>query len=361
MTSAKATAIAAGSLVVFFLSVLGFQYFSVNRADSAVSEGASQSEAEGGSQAARNIETPEGESVPSGLVLQEDVGDLQVKAYVNDKQNGSVLEVWQDKEHPVKLFQLPIDNDVKVALKKITPGNGDGEPTALIPLVKGKADFVIVETAPVVARKYQASVLVVERTKASGLESVSLLGVLPESIEPLELQSKNAAGPYQLVVRPSFAQMTGASAVDQKVILRVEEEKKRKGGQIQNALILDWKAMRAHAMSKKDLADRARSVEAAFSSFSGLPLGAESDEDNTVVQDPQSLVAQVPVELTETVLQLYCAGQGSQVKGFVERSWPADKQGKNEFLTAIKSLADKDKLWSEVLAGPAHPRKTRLF
>lgn len=355
MSSAKATAIAAGSVVVFSLSVLAFQYFSVNKASSAVSEVPTSSDVQ------RNIDTPEGESVPSGLVLQEDVSDLQVKAYVNDKQNGSFIEVWQDKEHPVRLFQLPIDNDVKVTLKKISPENGAGELTALIPLIKGKADFIIIETAPVVARKHQANVLVIERTKASGLESVELLGVLPESIEPLELQSKNAAGPYQLVVRPSFAQMTGASAVDQKVILRVEEVKKRKGGQIQKALVLDWKAMRAMAMSKRDLAARARTVELAFSSFSGLPLGAESDVDNMAVQDPQSLIAQVPVELTETVLQLYCAGQGSQVKGFIERSWPADKQGKNEFLTAIKSLADKDKLWSEVLAGPAHPRKTRLL
>ena len=120
MSSAKATAIAAGSVVVFSLSVLAFQYFSVNKASSAVSEVPTSSDVQ------RNIDTPEGESVPSGLVLQEDVSDLQVKAYVNDKQNGSFIEVWQDKEHPVRLFQLPIDNDVKVTLKKISPENGAG-------------------------------------------------------------------------------------------------------------------------------------------------------------------------------------------------------------------------------------------
>lgn len=372
MTSGRATAIAAGFVFVFIFGVLGCQYFSVNRVHGAVSEGlpddagadnaAKQSSGEASDQE-RNIQTPPGEQVPTGLVLEQDVGDLQVKAYVNDKEHGSVLQIWQDKEHPVRLFQLHIDNDVYVSLKKIPAKNSDDDPTALIPLIENKAEFLIFETSPVVARKYQASVLVIEHTGGKGLESVSLLGVLPESIAPLELSGKNPDGPYKLVVRPDFAQMTGAAAVDQKVLLKVIEEKRRNGkdGRVQNAVVLDWTAMRAAAMSKRALMERASSVEAAFSNFSALPLGAESEEESTAVQDPQSIIAQVPVELTETVLGLYCSGQGKEVKSFLDMSWPAERKGKIEFLTAIKSLAEKDRLWSEVLAGPGKPRKTRLL
>lgn len=372
MTSGRATAIAAGVVAVFVFGVLGCQYFSVNHVHGAVSEGvlndsgagnADKQSAGDGAEQERNIQTPPGEQVPTGLVLEEDVGDLQIKAYVNDKEHGSVLQVWQDKEHPVRLFQLHIDNDVYVSLKKIPAKNSDEEPTALIPLLEKKAEFLIIETSPVVARKYQANVLVIEQTKNKGLESVSLLGVLPESIAPLELSGRSPDGPYKLVVRPDFAQMTGASAVDQKVLLKVVEETRRKDkdGRVQNAVVLDWTAMRAASLSKKALSERAASVEAAFSSFSALPMGAESEEQSTAVQDPQSIIAQVPVELTETVLGLYCSGQGDEVKSFLDKSWPAERKGKNEFLTAIKSLAEKDKLWSEVLAGPGKPRKMRLL